>query len=113
MKRSNWQIILGVALIAIAVAVEVGQYLIYRDSATIFLWLINSIAFIPIQVLLVTLIIDRLLNLKEKEAMLAKLNMVIGAFFSEVGKDLLKRLVAYDRPCPHASEHRQAWIKSA
>jgi hypothetical protein len=54
------------------------------------LYLIGDIAFLPIQVLLVTLIIDRFLNEREKRSLLKKLNMVIGAFFSEVGTELLK-----------------------
>jgi len=62
----------------------------FRDSHHIILYLIGDIAFLPIQVLLVTLIIDRLLSAREKQAMLKKMNMVIGAFFSEVGSQLLK-----------------------
>ena len=37
---------------------------------------------------------------RAKTAKLAKLNMVIGAFFSEVGTDLLKTLSAYDLHLP-------------
>ena len=40
--------------------------------------------------LLVTLILNQLLNVREKLSMLNKLNMVIGTFFSEVGTALLK-----------------------
>lgn len=40
---------------------------------------------------MVTVIIHRLLVEREKPAMLQKMNMVIGAFFSEVGTALLKR----------------------
>ena len=42
-----------------------------------------------IEVLLVTLIIHRVLEQREKNSLLEKLNMVIGAFFSEVGSKLL------------------------
>jgi hypothetical protein len=51
---------------------------------------------VPIEVLLVTLIIHRLLHEREKRAKLKKLNMVIGAFFSETGTELLERLIAFD-----------------
>ncbi len=51
--------------------------------------MLGHIAFVPINVLLVTLILQGLLNYREKHAMLKKLNMVIGAFFSEVGAKLL------------------------
>ncbi len=66
------------------------HYAIFRDSHHIILYLIGDIAFLPVQVLLVTLIIDQLLSSREKRAMLKKLNMVIGSFFSEVGTQLLK-----------------------
>jgi hypothetical protein len=56
----------------------------------------QDLAFIPVQVLLVTLIIHQLLTWREKQALLRKLHMVIGTFYSEVGRDLLKCLVALD-----------------
>jgi hypothetical protein len=57
---------------------------------------LGDIAFVPIEVLLVTLIIHRLLNAREKRAMLKKMNMVVGVFFSEVGITLLKLLSVFD-----------------
>jgi hypothetical protein len=68
------------------------HYAIFRDVHHIFLYLIGDIAFIFVQVLMVTLIIDQLLSVREKRALLNKLNMVIGAFFSEVGTPLIKLL---------------------
>jgi hypothetical protein len=90
MKRFNWQIIFGLSLIVLSTLFYLLHYSIFRDSHHILLYLIGDIAFLPIQVLLVTLIIDRLLNAREKSSLLKKLNMVIGAFFSEVGTELLK-----------------------
>jgi hypothetical protein len=58
--------------------------------------MLGDIAFVPIEVLLVTLIIHQVLNLREKQIMLNKLNMVIGAFFSEVGTKLLQRSFEFD-----------------
>jgi hypothetical protein len=48
--------------------------------------------------MLVTLIIDRFLDQRDKSARLEKLNMVIGAFFSEVGSGLLEAISDLD---PH------------
>jgi hypothetical protein len=45
---------------------------------------------------LVTLIIHKLLTFKEKQSMLKKLNMVIGAFFSEVGTQLIQSFMSFD-----------------
>lgn len=67
------------------------HYLIFHDSHHIFLYMIGDFGFLFLDVLLVLLIIERLLSGREKKAMLQKLNMVIGTFFSEVGVELLKR----------------------
>jgi hypothetical protein len=67
------------------------HYLIFHDPHHIFLYMIGDFGFLFLDVLLVLLIIERLLSGREKKAMLQKLNMVIGIFFSEVGVELLGR----------------------
>ncbi|PIX25907.1 MAG: hypothetical protein COZ69_01985 [Deltaproteobacteria bacterium CG_4_8_14_3_um_filter_45_9] len=90
MKRFRWQILLGLCFIVLSTILYLIHYTIFRDSHHIFLYLIGDIAFLPIEVLLVTLIIDQLLSAREKRALLKKMNMVIGSFFSEAGNQLLK-----------------------
>ena len=97
MKRVfNWQIFLGLSLIALSALVYLIHYFIFRDAHHIFIYLIGDIAFVFFEVLLVTLVLHQLLHYREKKAMLNKLNMVIGAFFSEVGRELLKTFSAFD-----------------
>jgi hypothetical protein len=96
MKKSHWQIRLGVILITLSAVFYLIHFAIFRDARQIFLYLISDIAFVFIEVLLVTLIIHQVLNLREKRALMEKLNMVIGAFFSEVGTRLLGELAACD-----------------
>lgn len=97
MKRLfNWQILLGLSLIALSALVYFIHYLIFRDAHHIFLYLIGDIAFVFLEVLLVTLVLHQLLQHREKKALLNKLNMVIGAFFSEVGGELLKIFADFD-----------------
>jgi len=97
MKRVfNWQVLLGLSLIALSTLVYFIHYLIFRDAHHIFIYLIGDIAFVFLEVLLVTLILHQLLRYREKKAMLNKLNMVIGAFFSEVGGELLKIFINFD-----------------
>jgi hypothetical protein len=92
MKHLNWRIVIGVGLIAISAIVYFFHFLIFRDAHHIFLYLVGDIAFVFIEVLLVTLIIDQLLHEREKRSLLFKLNMIIGVFFSEGGSELLRRL---------------------
>jgi hypothetical protein len=88
----SWQIFLGLSLLVLSIIFYFIHYLIFRDPHHIFLYLIGDIAFVFIEVLLVTLIIHQLLSEREKRSKLEKLNMVIGVFFSEVGTDLLVHL---------------------
>lgn len=59
-------------------------------------FLLGDVAFLFIQVALVTLVLDELIESRERAAKLVKLNMVIGAFFSEAGTRLLRRLATTD-----------------
>jgi hypothetical protein len=96
MKRYRWQIVLIVSLLFLSGLLYYVHYLIFRDAHHIFLYLVGDIAFIPVEVLIVTLIIHQLLSRHEKHMMLKKLNMVVGAFFSEVGTELLRRFRKMD-----------------
>ncbi|MFH1404402.1 MAG: hypothetical protein ABIH11_09055 [Candidatus Altiarchaeota archaeon] len=96
MKKQAWQARLGLVLIFSTAALYYMHYLIFKDSHHIFIYMLGDIAFLPLEVLFVTLIIHELLNLKEKRSRLQKLNMVIGAFFSEVGTHLLTLFSDYD-----------------
>jgi hypothetical protein len=96
MKRWDWQIKLGLILVIFSAVVYFVHYLIFRDPHHIFIYMIGDIAFVFFEVLLVTLIIHRLLGEREKRNRLEKLNMVIGAFFSEVGTKLLTYFSDFD-----------------
>jgi hypothetical protein len=96
MKQIKWKIFFGASMIALSVTFYLIHYFIFRDANHIILYLIGDTAFVFIQVLLVTLIIDEVIALRQKRAMLNKLNIIIGSFFSEVGKDLLKSISAFD-----------------
>ncbi len=89
MKRFSWQIVLGISLIVLSAVFYGIHYTIFRDPHHIFIYLVGDIAFVFLEVMLVTLVIHRLLTEREKRTRLEKLNMVVGAFFSEVGTKLL------------------------
>lgn len=80
---------LGVILILLSTLLYELHYSIYHEARDIFYWMLMNVAYLPIELLLVTLIIHRWFDEREKKARLEKLNMVIGAFFSEVGTELL------------------------
>ncbi len=107
MKHWRWQLMLGVGLVALSALLYFIHYLIFHDPHHIFIYMVGDVAFVPIEVLLVTLIIHRLLSVREKRSRLEKLNMVIGAFFSEVGTEILMRFSDLD---PGLSDIRKSLL---
>ncbi|TFH36682.1 MAG: hypothetical protein E4G93_01705 [Dehalococcoidia bacterium] len=93
---TGWQVRLGIGLVALSVVGYLIHYAIFRDVHHIFLYLVGDIAFVFLEVLMVTLIIHELLNRHEKMKRMEKLNMVIGAFFSEIGTSLLRLVSDWD-----------------
>lgn len=96
MRLLKWQVLLGLALILLSAVIYLIHYAIFGDAHHIYIYLLGDIAFVPIEVLLVTLIVHQLLSQREKKARLEKLNMVIGSFFSEVGTRLLTYFSDFD-----------------
>jgi hypothetical protein len=89
MKLQRWQVLLALSLLVSSLLIYILDYIVFGDIHHILVFLVEDIAFLPIEVLLVTLILHRLLSSMEKRSRLEKLNMVIGVFFSEMGTDLL------------------------
>ena len=109
MNRISWKIALGAFLIVLSAVLYWVHYLLFKDPHHIFIYLLGDVAFLPIEVFLVTLVVHQLLSKREKRVMLRKLNMVIGAFFSEVGIRLLRGFVALDA----AAADKRARLASA
>ena len=89
MKRLNWLTLFAISLVIASAVIYIIHYVIFKDAHHILIYLLGDIAFVPIEVLLVTLIIHKLLGEREKTEKLEKLNMVIGTFYSEMGTTLL------------------------
>ncbi|MBN1572156.1 MAG: hypothetical protein JW984_03050 [Deltaproteobacteria bacterium] len=97
MKKYRFEITLVVSLILSSVIMYLIHYLIFHDLHHIGIYMIGDIAIMPIEVLIVTLIIHRLLQVREKRKLMTKLNIVIGAFFSEIGEELVKAFSDADK----------------
>lgn len=97
MSRRNWYLLLGAILVAFSAILYAIHFAIFKDSRHMFIYMLSDIAFLPLEVLFVTLIIDTLLSERDKRKSLEKMNMVIGAFFSEVGTELLRSICTVAR----------------
>ena len=91
----TWRLSFSSILIAASILTYAVHYFIFRDMRHILLYLIGDIAFMFINVLVVTLVIEQILARQEKRVLMKKLNMVIGTFFSDVGMEMLKRFSEY------------------
>lgn len=97
MKSLRWQVRWAIILIILSALVYILHYVIFRDVHHIFLYLIGDIAFVFIEVLMVTLVIHELLTMRDKKALIEKMNMVVGTFFIDMGRDLLDNLNDFDK----------------
>jgi hypothetical protein len=96
MRRLPWELQFGLSLVALSALLYLLHYAWFKDAHHLILWTTTSIAFLPISVLFVTLIINRLLVRRERRLIMEKLNMLIGTFFSGVGMELIRLYVAWD-----------------
>jgi hypothetical protein len=87
-----WTLFLGIALVALSIILYIFHFFIFHDPHHIGIYFLGDLAFVPIEVLLVTLVIHRLLDSRDRQRKMEKMNMVIGAFFSSVGTWLLTYL---------------------
>jgi hypothetical protein len=94
-KRFSFVVYLAIGFVALSAILYFVHYLIFQDVRHIFIYMLGDLAFLPLEVLLVVVIIERLLARREMQAKLEKLNMVVGAFFSELGNYLLEDLIKH------------------
>lgn len=93
----RWQLFLAAGLISLSLLTYLLDFLIFHDLGHIAIYFIGDLAFVFLEVLLVYLIIDGLLDSKERNARLAKLDSLIAIFFSETGTNLLELLLRMDK----------------
>jgi hypothetical protein len=104
MKRYRWHIEVGLALILSSALFFVIQLFVFHRPHDTLFYLLQDFAFTPIQVLIVTVVLNELLKQRERGMLRHKMNMVIGAFFSEMGNELLRKMLAFDTQAEEARE---------
>ena len=92
----SWQTTMILSLLGMSAFFFAINYVIFVDPAFTLKLVTLQLAFLPISVILITFFINRLIGARERSDRLAKLSMVIGVFFSEVGTSLLHLLLDFD-----------------
>ena len=72
------------------------HYLVFGQLENTIYYSLMSLCFIPINILGVTLVFEKLEDRRAKIERLNKLNMLVGLFFSDVGFNLLKLIASGD-----------------
>ena len=90
-------VLLAAVLITVSVGLYLTQLAIFADPETTEFYILQDLAFLPISVLVVTLVLEQLLEIRDRRQRLEKLRMLIGTFFSWTGYHLLSRLALLDR----------------
>lgn len=72
------------------------QFLLFHNPKDTFFYLFQDLAFVPMQAIVVTLVLNKLLNVIEKRHQLKKINVIISAFFAETGMSILYALSELD-----------------
>ncbi|WP_297981548.1 hypothetical protein [uncultured Methanobrevibacter sp.] len=86
---SKWKIKFAILMFILAVVIFLARFLIFGDGEEIIAYLWKHIGFIPIDILIVALVLEEIMGRKEHEAILEKIDMLMGTFFSEIGNDLI------------------------
>ncbi|MDO5850820.1 MAG: hypothetical protein Q4P14_06340 [Methanobacteriaceae archaeon] len=94
--KNNWKLKYGIIFLIATIIIYGAFILFYGDSHEVvhYIWL--HLGFIPLDLLLLTLILDEVLSKKEKEALHEKLDLIVGSFFSEMGNELISLLSDID-----------------
>lgn len=95
MKQMRWYLSLTIVLIALSSVSYMIQIAIFHKESDTFFYMLQDIAFLPVQVLLVTFFLNQLLTMRERRAKFKKLNMLIGTFYIEVGTGLIRQLTKF------------------
>lgn len=89
-------LILGIFLIGLSVLLHVLHIIIFKDAHHLMKFLVADIAFIPLEVFFVSLVLDQLIEKREHRQTVKKINMLVGLFYQELGNDLLSMIVSVD-----------------
>lgn len=95
-KEHKSNILLGVSLIGLSIVLHFVHYLVFQDVHHIMVFLLADIAFIPLEVFFVSLVLERAINKQEERSKRKKTHMLVQLFYLDLGNDFLTFLARYD-----------------
>ena len=95
--HKRWKIKFSILMVILIIIIYGSNYLVLGDAEHIISYIWTHLGFIPVDILVVAFLLDEIIERKEKEAMLEKLDMLMSTFFSEVGNELISQLSAANK----------------
>ncbi len=106
MGERRWLILAALILLPLSALLYFTHYLLFHDAHHIFIYLVGDLAFLPCEIFLVVIVVERLLARHEKQMLLEKMNMLIGMFYK---RSILARThPVQDEPGPVLRQVRSA-----
>ncbi|MGL5506392.1 MAG: hypothetical protein ACRDB0_00665 [Paraclostridium sp.] len=96
MKKFKHYFIISIILIALSAIMFLIHYLVFGQAVNTAYYSFMNLCFIPINSLVVTIILESLIEYKAKQERIEKLNMLVGIFFTEVGSKLMHLIISAD-----------------
>lgn len=96
-KRLSWKAKFSILMVILIIIIYGSNYLVLGDAEHIISYIWTHLGFIPVDILIVAFLLDEIIERKEKEALLEKLDMLMNTFFSELGNDLIGQLIAVNK----------------
>lgn len=95
-KEHKKNIIIIIFLVFLSAITYFVQYLLFHQKENTIFYLLQDLAFVPIQVVMVTLIINRFLNEMENSKKIKKINVIISTFFVEIGIPIISTISKFN-----------------
>ena len=96
-EHKKWKIKFSILMVILIIIIYGSNYLVLGDGEHIISYVWTHLGFIPVDILIVAFLLDEIIEKKEKEAMLEKLDMLMSTFFSEVGNKLISQLSSVNK----------------
>jgi len=97
MRKDRSSLIVVLLLTLLSAIIYTVQIIFFREPRDTTFYLLQDFAFLPLQIAIVTVVLGTYLKKREKAERLKKINVIINAFFSEAGTEILASLIMFSR----------------
>jgi len=97
MRKYKWEVIIILLLVIASFLLHYIHYCIFQDLTHLTIYGLGDLAFLPLDVLIVTFILHRLLEWRDKKTHTAKIYMIIGTYFNQLGNETLRQVACADK----------------